>query len=294
MTGAKQARPMETQAAGTPEAWLEMFLRFFAAPAPETYRPLFHPQGSLQDAGMAEPLPAALTGQAIAMVLAKLPDLRIQALRHRIRGDHVFVEARNAGTLNGTALDWGAVYRVHLRDGLVHRGRRFYDQADLFRPLLPAGAVLPPFDGEAADSLPERSPARQPEAFVRQLEEAWQSADFEGLAALHAAEGRLRAPGLAAPIGRDRIPAWGRHLTGLLNPVGMRVADWAGDEQVLFVEWQAGATMAGQAIPFDRIDRFLFDPQGRILESRCYFDTLAMLEQTHPEVAQIRARIIKG
>ena len=28
-------------------------------------------------------------------------------------------------------------YRVHLKDGLVHRGRRFYDQATLFRALRP-------------------------------------------------------------------------------------------------------------------------------------------------------------
>jgi len=290
----------QSQVRSPAERWLEMFFHFFEAPSPERYSRLFHPEGSLLDAGMAEPLPAAQTGAAIAMVLAKLPDLLIRPLRHRIRGDHVFVEARNSGTLNGTALEWGAVYRVHLRNGLVHRGRRFYDQADLFRPLLPATAVLPPFRAAPsgpvlqAEAGPGGGHAGAPEAFLARLEAAWKGGDFAALAALHAAGGRLLAPGLPDAIDRDLIPAWGEYLTGLLAPRDLAVVDWAGDGEVLFVEWRGRGSHAGQEVPFDRIDRFLFDREGRVRESRSYFDTLALLELADPEVARIRARVIKG
>lgn len=276
------------------ERWLELFFRFFAAPSPESYRPLFHPEGSLLDAGMAAPLPAAQTGEAIAMVLAKLPDLKIRPLRHRIRGSHVFVEARNTGTLNGEALDWGAVYRVHLRDGLVHRGRRFYDQMELFRPLLPAGAGLPPFPAGPAEPVAQAAAPRRTEDLVECLAAAWAAGDFAALAALHAPEGRLLAPGLAAPVPRERIPAWGRWFSQLVAPRAMRVVDWAGGGDTLFVEWEVEAEYAGAPVRLDRIDRLLLDGQGRIVESRAYFDTLALAAREDPAVERIRAAVIKG
>lgn len=288
-----EERQMQDEAQAA-EAWLQKFFHFFAQPAPETYRPLFHPEGSLLDAGMAAPLPAAQTGEAIAMVLAKLPDLKIQPLRHRINGSHVFVEARNGGTLNGERLDWGAVYRVHLRDGLVHRGRRFYDQMELFRPILPAGAGLPPFPGGAAEPVAEAAAPRDTAALIERLADAWNGRDFVALAALHAPGAQLLAPGLAAPVPREGIPAWGRWWAGLVAPRAHRVADWAGGDEVLFVEWEVEAEYAGAPIRLDRIDRLLLDRKGRIADSRSYFDTLALVARTDPAVEQIRAAVIKG
>jgi hypothetical protein len=54
-----------------------------------------------------------------------MPDLFIDMKRYRARGASVFVDAANSGTLNGRKVAGDAVYRVHLKDGLVHRGRRF-------------------------------------------------------------------------------------------------------------------------------------------------------------------------
>ncbi|MEQ8349217.1 MAG: nuclear transport factor 2 family protein [Sneathiellaceae bacterium] len=282
--------------------WLEMFFRFFAAPSPERYRPLFHPEGSLQDAGMAEPLPAAQTGAAIAMVLAKLPDLLIRPLRHAARGSHVFVEARNSGTLNGKALDWGAVYRVHLKDGLVHRGRRFYDQVELFGPILPAGAALPAFPAAEDAAPPEAAlPVGDgAEALARRLEAAWNDADPSALAALYAPAGSHMAPGLAAPVARRQLAAWRRWWADLLAPGPMRPVDWAmaagtgTNPTLLFLEWQGQGRYLGSDVPLDRIDRYLLDGAGRILESRSYFDTLGLVERANPDVAAIRAAVIKG
>jgi len=123
--------------------WFELFKAFGRAPTPDSYAAVFHPDGEVADSGMAVPTPASQVREAIAHILKLMPDLFIDMKRYRSRGDAVFVEAANSGTVNGTRVAWDAVYRVHLKDGLVHRGRRFYDQATLFRALRPDMPWLP-------------------------------------------------------------------------------------------------------------------------------------------------------
>jgi hypothetical protein len=123
--------------------WFDLFAAFGRAPGPDTHAAVFHPDGEVSDAGMATPTPASQVGDAIAHVLRLMPDLTIDMRRYRSRGAAVFVEAANRGTINGTPVAWGATYRVHLRDGGVHQGRRFSDQTALFRALRPDMAWLP-------------------------------------------------------------------------------------------------------------------------------------------------------
>jgi hypothetical protein len=123
--------------------WFELFKAFGRAPTPDSYAAVFHPEGEVADAGMPTPTPASKVRDAIAHVLRLMPNLHIDMKRYRARGNVVFVEAANSGTINGARVAWDAVYRVHLKDGLVHRGRRFYDQATLFRALRPDMGWLP-------------------------------------------------------------------------------------------------------------------------------------------------------
>ncbi len=270
------------------EAWLLKFFAFFAEPSAERYAPLFHPEGELLDAGMAEPLPASRTGEAIRLVLSKLPDLKIEPVRHVIDGNRVFVEARNSGTLAGQPLNWGAVYRVHLKDGLVHRGRRFYDQAELFRPLLPPGIGLPAFTPVAGE-LPEPVapgplPARDFAARLATMDEAQ----------AYAKKGKFIAPGLARPLSRGELPGYLNHVESLVPDLSLTPVDWVGGGDVVFVEWKGTGTYKGAPASFDRIVRYLIDEQGLITEARVYADTLALLERDHPEIARIRAGVIRS
>jgi hypothetical protein len=151
--------------------WFELFKAFGRAPSPDSYAAVFHPEGEVADSGMAVPTPASQVRAAIAHVLKLTPDLFIDMKRYRSRGNAVFVQPANRGTINGTRVCWDAVYRVHLKDGLVHRGRRFYDQATLFRALrpdMPWRPELPPspddFAGTYADvvrGVPLRLPSAQ-------------------------------------------------------------------------------------------------------------------------------------
>src|SRR5262249_332015 len=96
------------------ERWFRLFAPFGRPPSPDSYAAVFHPDGEVADAGMATPTPASQVREAIAHVPRLMPDLRIDMRRYLARGDTVFVEAANTGTINGIKVAWGAVYRVHL------------------------------------------------------------------------------------------------------------------------------------------------------------------------------------
>lgn len=81
--------------------WFDLFKAFGRAPTPDSYAAVFHPEGEVADAGMATPTPASQVRLAIAHVLRLMPDLFIDMRRYRARGDAVFVEAANSGTVNG-------------------------------------------------------------------------------------------------------------------------------------------------------------------------------------------------
>lgn len=244
-------------------AWFELFRAFGRAPSPDSYAAVFHPEGEVADAGMATPTPASQVREAIAHVLRLIPDLFIDMRRYRARGDVVFVEAANRGTINGTPVAWGAVYRVHLRDGLVHRGRRFYDQATLFRALRPDMGWLPP--------LPSTPGPTAALAYADIVVGGPISAPF-------AADARIEVPDQR----RTLSPADLRnHLAG--EP--LTAVDSASDATLAFVEWRRGELPG-----VDRIEL----TEGRVISLRRYFDTLGLLAALDPPVSALRAALLSN
>lgn len=79
--------------------WFELFKAFGRSPSPDSYAAVFHPDGEVADAGMAVATPASQVREAIAHILKLMPDLLIDMKRYRARGDAVFVEAANSGTI---------------------------------------------------------------------------------------------------------------------------------------------------------------------------------------------------
>lgn len=242
--------------------WFALFKAFGQAPSPDSYAAVFHPDGEVADAGMAVPTPAAQVREAIAHVLRLMPDLFIDMKRWRARGDAVFVEAANSGTINGTSVSWEAVYRVHLKGGLVHRGRRFYDQATLFRALRPD---MP--------WLPEQPPAEQ--ADVTTYAEVMPNAPW---CLPFAVDVRIETPDQKRPLTPADLRS---HLAGA--PV--EAIDWAGDDTLAFVEWRRGDLLG-----VDRLD--LND--GAIVSMRRNFDTLGLLAERDPSVTALRAALLSN
>ena len=242
--------------------WFERFAAFGRAPDPESYAAVFHPEGEVADAGMAAPTPAAQVREAIAHVLRLMPDLRIDMRRYRARGATVFVQAANRGTINGTPVAWGAVYRVQLRDGGVFRGRRFYDQATLFRALRPDMGWLPELPATTgagvltyADLLPDAA-----------------------ITAPFAADARIEVADQRRTLAPGELKS---HLAG----APFIAVDWAGDDELAFVEWRRGDLLG-----VDRIEL----AGGRIVALRRYFDTLGLLAEYDPSVTALRAALLSN
>ena len=242
--------------------WFESFAAFGRAPNPDSYAAVFHPDGEVADAGMATPTPASQVREAIAHVLRLMPDLTIDMVRYRTRGPVVFVEAANRGTINGTPVAWGATYRVHLRDGGVHRGRRFYDQATLFRALRPDMGWLPQMPESSAGAVP---------AYGDLVTGAPVTAAF-------ASDATIEVPDQRRPLTPNEIA---QHLAG----APFQTIDWAGDDTLMFVEWQRGDLLG-----VDRLE--LGD--GRIASMRRYFDTLGLLAEHDPSVTALRAALLSN
>jgi len=242
--------------------WFEKFRAFGRAPSPDSYVAVFHPDGEVADAGMAAATPASQVREAIAHVLRLMPDLCIDMKRYRARGDAVFVEAANRGTINGTAVAWDAVYRVHLRDGGVLRGRRFYDQATLFRALRPDMGWLPELPPAAAAG----------EVRYRDL------VPGAPVDLAFAAQARIGAPDQRRQLRPADLP---RHLAG----APFELVDWAGDDSLVFIEWRRGDLLG-----VDRLDI----ARGQIVSMQRNFDTLGLLAEHDPSVTALRAALLSN
>jgi ketosteroid isomerase-like protein len=241
--------------------WFELFRAFGRAPSPDSYAAVFHPEGEVADAGAA-PVPASQVREAIAHVLRLMPDLFIDMKRCRTRGPSVFVDAANRGTINDTPVAWNAIYRVQLKEGRVHRGRRFYDQATVFRALRPDMGRLPqlapssiPFSGTYADLMP--------------------GAPF---ALPFSAGARIESPDQQRPLSPGDLR---RHLPG----APFEAVDWAADDTLAFVEWRRGDVLGADMLELK---------DGAIVTLRRNFDTLGLLAAHDPSVVALRAALLSN
>jgi hypothetical protein len=233
-------------------AFLERFRAFGAAPGVATYLALFHSEATLFDSGMERPLGVPEIPAHIEGILKLVPDFRMVPERWRARGATLFVEARNAGTLGPAPASWPSVYGMDLRGDRVLRGRRYYDRRPLFARL---GAALPALPGFAAVA---HGPGDEPGDEV--LESTPVAASPEGFVEAMAA-GRAR---------RRPWPALARALPEL----SASVAQWAGDDELVFVEWEARGKISGAPFLLGVVERF--DRRGDGVRVRACFDSLAL------------------
>jgi uncharacterized protein (TIGR02246 family) len=268
--------------------FLERFFRFGAEPGVASYMALFHRDARLFDDGMAEPIGIDEIPAHIELTLALVPGFTMVPERWRTRGDAVFVEARNRGEIGGSAASWRSVYRVHLVDGLVVRGRRFYDRGPLLARIDPATPRLPRLLPESPEPVPA-CPARgfaDAGPGVREVVElvasAWREGRPERIAELHRDDSTAVVPGLPRPLGRDEVAPFCRRFREALGGVRLSPVTWAGDDSLLFVEWQGDvATPGGGSHALGLVERMdLVD--GRILAARSYFDTAALARALAP------------
>jgi hypothetical protein len=255
-------------------AFLKRFARFGSEASVETYTALFHPEARLFDDGMERPLRFAEIPDHIAGVLALVRGFRMDVERWRARGRVVFVEAYNTGEVAGRRVAWRAVYRLELDGGRVRDGRRYFDRAPLLAALDPTrpSAPAPEAPGREAAGEAVAAGPDSPEQLAGRFAAAWGDGRPEALAAAFREDAALFAPDVARPLGRGEVAAHYRRLAARLGG-GLSLRRWAGDDALLFLEWE-GSAPRGEAPPAGGVERL--DLQGgRVLAARSYFDTTA-------------------
>jgi limonene-1,2-epoxide hydrolase len=260
--------------------FLKRFERFGSEPSVETYLALFHPDAVLFDDGMERPIGVAEIPAHIAGVLALVKGFRMRPERWRARGPLVMVEAHNAGEVAGKPVSWRAVYRIELEGSLVRNGRRYFDRAPLLAALDPNTPSVSPRLAPRPEDAALRSGVvagceASPEALVSACAEAWRAGRPFALAERFREDGALSAPGLARPLGGGEIGAYYERFSALLGGARLTPRSWAGDEALLFIEWQGELPLPAGAHAFGMVERF-DTCGGRVLAARHYFETGAL------------------
>jgi len=277
MTRAERAASPEERA-----TFLKRFERFGSAPSVETYLALFHPEARLYDEGMERPIGVSEIPQHIAGVLALVRGFRMRPERWRARDARVFVEAHNGGEIAGTPVSWRAVYRIELEGERVRDGRRYFDRAPLLSRLDPTTPTLEAAhapDGRGGPLPPPRDAVAgrevAPEEIVAECARAWRDGRPEAIAELFREDGALLAPGLPGPACGSAIAAYYRRFFALLGGARLAPRSWAGDDSLLFVEWQADVPTPIGVYPLGLVDRFDL-VRGRVIAARSYFESVAL------------------
>jgi ketosteroid isomerase-like protein len=282
------------------DEFVERFQDFGSDPTPDKFDRLFHPTGTLWDAGMATAAPYSQARAVAGGFLRNASDLRVAVRRWFVRQDCVYLLSDNVGTYRGCQVSYPAVYACRLRDGLIAEARCYYDQARLVAPVA-GGIPLPPVylptwtpelaDTPAVDECDEVNPA----SFVRRYDELWhlEPANIPfGLASCYNRDGKILNPGMIRPIAKPEIPGFYEMMLAAAPDLTPELHGWAGDAESLCIEWvYRAANRPGrrEALELRVIDVFEF-AGGGVQFGYAYYDSLTIVATFNPDLAeQIRA-----
>ena len=110
------------------DAFVADFARVWAAPRPELFPPLLHPDAATRWPGVGE-VTAAQYPEHIERILSLFPDLHLDVVDHGATADGVIIAWRAHATIGGEAREWSGVDRFVLRDGKVAGGEITFDTA---------------------------------------------------------------------------------------------------------------------------------------------------------------------
>ena len=121
------------------------------------------------------------------------------------------------------------------------------------------------------------------EHFVHAFADAWSRPDLDRFTALWHPEIRLTAPLAGTTVGHPASREAFRRTLELLPDMKGEVTRWSGSDDLVFIEWTASATYAGESVSWPVVDRWLL-ADGLGLERVAYFDSLPLvrLVARHP------------
>lgn len=260
---------------GNVREFMDSYRQWGAAPTVEAYMDLFTPDATLMDSGLAAPIDGPKIRAQIVGVLKVVPDYRFDPFTATASPDGkvVFVQARNTGTVRGTAVSFTTTHRLVLEGAKVQQGRRFWDQTELFRPVAPDLPSL--FAGLGRSTAAAGKGPRQ---------WAWNS-ERPGALIVGAT---LAGPGMATPVSSHATKvAYLRRLFGAVD-LDLRAGHAVRQNGIVYLEWIGTASVAGahpRTVQFGIVERMDRDGEWTLA-----FDTLDMVAS--PErIAELRALI---
>jgi uncharacterized protein (TIGR02246 family) len=117
--------------------------------------------------------------------------------------------------------------------------------------------------------------------FVERFTRIWGAPQPEEFADLWAEDGTLLHPGMRQPIDRHQIVEYVRRLKTLTPDIRLIPRRWASVDQHVFIEWTITASVAGEQVSWDGVDRFTLRGD-RAVEGIAYFDTLPLWSRLDP------------
>jgi hypothetical protein len=97
---------------------------------------------------------------------------------------------------------------------------------------------------------------------------------------------RMWNPGMSRPVCTAGIPGYYNSLLSSIPDLRMWQLAWAGDQQVLYVEWQASGHFVGKPFQLNVVDCFEFI-KGYVIYGTAYFDTVTLLGLLNPAINSI-------
>ena len=121
------------------------------------------------------------------------------------------------------------------------------------------------------------------ERFMQQYLEIWPSFDADRLEEAGYSEATIHHSGMETPIRGAEEPDYVRAIKALMPDISLEVANWAANNDVVFVEYEVSGTLAGRPLSWTGIGRFKLRG-GRMIDAIGRWDNLELLAQIDPTV----------
>jgi hypothetical protein len=136
------------------------------------------------------------------------------------------------------------------------------------------------------------------ERFMQRYMEVWPSFDADRLDTAIDSEATVHHPGMESPIRGADEPDYVRAIRTLMPDISLEVANWAANDDVVFIEYEINGTLAGQSLSWTGIGRFKLRGERAIDAIGCW-DNLELLAQIDPTVrvsafAESAAKLAQG
>lgn len=122
------------------------------------------------------------------------------------------------------------------------------------------------------------------ERFMQHYMEVWPSFDADRLDLAIDPEATIHHSGMATPIRGADEPDYVRGIKSLMPDIGLEVASWAANGDVVFVEYRMSATLAGRSLSWTGIGRFRLRGE-RAVDAIGRWDNLELLAQIDPTIS---------